>query len=107
MKKLPLPLRTGRICIDPYLPAQEIRVALKRYWQDEKTYVETLKILPEIESAILTYTFEGDNLTVDVEYSMGGYAFQMKGEMIDKLDCVRTGASRTGTMPQAIDSQIF
>jgi hypothetical protein len=38
---------------------------------------------------------------------MGGYAFQMKGEMIDKLDCVRTGASRTGTMPQTIDSRIF
>jgi hypothetical protein len=61
-----------------------IRVALKGYWRDEKTFVETLKILPQIESAILTYTFDGDSLTVDVEYSMGGYAFQMKGEMIDR-----------------------
>ena len=63
---------------------QVIRVAVKGYWQDEKTFVETLKVLSQIDSVIHTYTFEGDSLTVDVSSSMVGYAFQMKGEMIDK-----------------------
>jgi len=63
---------------------QVIQVALKGYWQDERAFVETLKILPQLESAILTYTSDGDSLTVDVEYSMGGHAFQMKGQMINE-----------------------
>jgi CubicO group peptidase (beta-lactamase class C family) len=74
----------NRFYLNDLTHPQVIQVAIKGYWRDEKTFVETLKILPQIESAILTYTFDGDSLTVDVEYSMGGYAFQMKGEMIDK-----------------------
>ncbi|MGD8405579.1 MAG: serine hydrolase [Anaerolineales bacterium] len=72
----------NRFYLNDLTQPQVIQVALKGHWQDEKTFIETLKILPEIEFAILTYTFDGDSLTVDVEYSMGEYGFQMKGEMI-------------------------
>jgi len=64
--------------------SQVEQVALKGYWQNESTFVETGKNLYVIESVILTYTFDGKNVTIDAESSMGGYAFQMKGEMIDK-----------------------
>jgi len=64
--------------------SQVEQVALKGYWQDESTFVERGKNLYVIESVILTYTFDGNNVTIDAESSMGGYAFQMKGEMIDK-----------------------
>lgn len=58
--------------------------ALKGYWKDEKTFVETVKNLSQIESVIFTYTFDGDTVTLDVESSMGAYAFRMKGEMVDR-----------------------
>ena len=60
------------------------QVALKGSWQDESTFVETLNNLYQIDSNIHTYTFEGKNVTIDVATSIGGYVFQMKGEMIDK-----------------------
>jgi CubicO group peptidase (beta-lactamase class C family) len=63
---------------------QVIQVAVKGYWQDEKTFVETLKVLSQLDSVIHTYTFDGDSVTIDVSSSMAGYVFQMKGEMIDK-----------------------
>jgi CubicO group peptidase (beta-lactamase class C family) len=59
------------------------RFALKAYWQNEKTFVETVKNLSQIESVIFTYTFDGNIVTLDVESSMGSYAFRMKGEMVD------------------------
>jgi len=74
----------NRFYLNDLTHPQVIQVGLKAHWQDENTFIETLKILPEIESAILTYTFDGDSLTVDVAYSMGGYGFQMKGEMIER-----------------------
>ena len=64
--------------------SQVEQVALKAYWQDESTFVETGHNLYVIESVIFTYTFEGNNVNIDVESSIGGYAFQLKGEMIDQ-----------------------
>jgi CubicO group peptidase (beta-lactamase class C family) len=63
--------------------SQMERVALKAYWQDEKTFVETVKNLAQIESVIFTYTFDGNSVTIDMKSSMGSYAFRMKGEMVD------------------------
>jgi CubicO group peptidase (beta-lactamase class C family) len=64
--------------------SQMEQVAIKAYWQDEKTFVETVKNLTQIEGVIFTYTFDGNSVTIDMKSSMGSYAFRMKGEMIDK-----------------------
>jgi CubicO group peptidase (beta-lactamase class C family) len=63
--------------------SQVEQVAIKAYWQDEKTFVETVNNLYQIDSVTFTYIFEGNNVTIDVESSIGGYAFQMKGELMD------------------------
>ena len=60
------------------------QVAFKGTWQDESTFVETVNNLYQIDSVIHTYTFEGKNVTIDVATSIGGYVFQMKGEMINE-----------------------
>jgi len=59
------------------------RFALKGYWKDERTFVETVKNLAQLESVIFTYTFDGKKVTLDIESGMGLYAFQLKGEMVD------------------------
>jgi formylglycine-generating enzyme required for sulfatase activity/CubicO group peptidase (beta-lactamase class C family) len=61
---------------------QVTKIALKGYWQDEKTFVEYLKDLSQIDTVTHKYTFEGDKLTLAVDSSMGSYSFQMSGEMI-------------------------
>lgn len=60
-----------------------ITIALKGYWQDEKTFVESVKNLSELDAATHQYTFEGDTLTVDVKPSAGS-SFQMSGERISR-----------------------
>ena len=62
---------------------QPARVALKAYWQDEKTFVEYLKDFSQVDLATHTYTFEGNKLTIDVNSSMGAYSFQAVGEMVE------------------------
>ena len=73
----------NRFHINELTQPQVLQVAIKAYWQDEKTFVEILKVLSQIESVIHTYTFDGDSLTIDVNSSMGLYSFQIKGEMVD------------------------
>jgi CubicO group peptidase (beta-lactamase class C family) len=59
------------------------QVAIKAYWQDEKTFVETVKNLAQLENVIFTYTFAGNHVTIDMKSSMGSFAFRMKGEMVN------------------------
>jgi CubicO group peptidase (beta-lactamase class C family) len=73
----------NRFYVNELTHPQVIRVAIKAYWQDEKTFVETLKDFSQIDSVTHTYTFDGNSLTINVNSSMGLYAFQMKGEMVD------------------------
>jgi CubicO group peptidase (beta-lactamase class C family) len=63
--------------------SQMDRAALKGYWQDEKTFVETVKNLAQLENVIFTYTFDGNHVTIDMTSSMGSFSFRMKGEMVD------------------------
>jgi hypothetical protein len=63
--------------------SQMERAAIKAYWQDEKTFVETVKNLAQLENVIFTYTFDGNHVTIDMTSSMGSFAFRMKGEMVD------------------------
>jgi CubicO group peptidase (beta-lactamase class C family) len=57
------------------------KIALKGYWQDERTFVESFKDFSQLDTITHQYTFEGDKLTIDVKSSMGS-SFQMSGEMI-------------------------
>ena len=63
--------------------SQMERAAIKGYWQDEKTFVETVKNLAQLENVIFTYTFDGNHVTIDMKSSMGSFDFRMKGEMVD------------------------
>ena len=62
-----------------------VAIALKGYWQDEKTFVEYVEELSQLDSFTHRYTFEGDKLTIDVQSSMWA-SFQMSGEMIDPAE---------------------
>jgi CubicO group peptidase (beta-lactamase class C family) len=62
---------------------QPVKVALKAYWQDEKTFIEYDKDFSQIDMAIHTYTFEGNKLTIAINSSMGAYSFQAVGEMVE------------------------
>lgn len=64
-------------------PQQDELVAIKAHWQDEKTFVGTVKNLAVIDSVIFTYTFDGSIVTIDLTSSMDLYDFQMKGEMVE------------------------
>ena len=74
----------NRFHVDEITHPQVITVAVKGYWEDEKTFIEILKILSDIGNVIHTYTFKGDRVTIDVGSSMNSDNFQMKGEMIDQ-----------------------
>ena len=60
------------------------RFALKGYWKDERTFVETVRNLAQLENVIFTYTFDGNRVTLDIVSGLGAYAFQLKGEMLDR-----------------------
>ena len=60
---------------------QGMNIVLKGYWQDDKTFIETLQDLSQIDTETHKYTFTGDKLTVDVNSGMGFYSFQMSGEL--------------------------
>jgi hypothetical protein len=62
---------------------QPVKVALKAYWQDEKTFVEYDKDFSQVDMATHTYTFEGNKLTIAINSSMGAYSFQAVGEMVE------------------------
>jgi hypothetical protein len=64
------------------IDGRAIAIALKGYWQDEKTFVESVKDLVQLDNITQRYAFEGDKLTIDVQSSMGA-SFQMSGEMAD------------------------
>jgi formylglycine-generating enzyme required for sulfatase activity len=70
-------------------------IALKGYWHDDKTFVETVKDFLYIETVTQKYTFEGDKLIMDINSSMG-YSFQMLGEMIetDETDAAAAASTR-------------
>jgi CubicO group peptidase (beta-lactamase class C family) len=73
----------NRFRVSDITQPQVITVAVKGRWQDEKTFVEILKIISEIAYVIHTYTFEGNDVTIDGGSSMNSDNLQMKGEMID------------------------
>jgi hypothetical protein len=73
----------NRFRVSDITQPQVITVAVKGRWQDEKTFVEILKIFSEIAYVIHTYTFEGNDVTIDGGSSMNSDNLQMKGEMID------------------------
>ena len=86
----------NRFYVNEVVQGQQVmRVALKGYWQDENTFVETLKDFSQIDTVIHTYTFDGDALTIDVNSSMGAYNFQMHGEMIDTTEIDSVAAEST------------
>ena len=60
-------------------------IAAKGYWQDEKTFVETLKNLVYMETVTSKSTFEGNKLTLDIS-STAGYSIQMLGEMTETTE---------------------
>jgi CubicO group peptidase (beta-lactamase class C family) len=55
-------------------------IALKGYWQDENTFVETLKDFDYIETITQKYTFAGNTLSMDISASTG-YSLQLKGKV--------------------------
>jgi CubicO group peptidase (beta-lactamase class C family) len=70
-------------------------IAAKGYWQDENTFVETLKNIEYMETFTQKYIFEGNKLTLDIS-STAGYSIQMLGEMIEtpETDAAAAGSTR-------------
>jgi CubicO group peptidase (beta-lactamase class C family) len=62
---------------------QPVKSALKGFWQDDHTFVQYLQDFSQIDTTRYTCTFDRQNLSIEVTSSMGAYAFQAKGEMID------------------------
>jgi len=57
-------------------------IALKGYWQDEKTFVQTVKDFAYMEAVTEKYIFEGNRLTLNFN-SPAGDSIQILGEMIE------------------------
>jgi len=69
-------------------------IAAKGYWQDENTFVETLKNIEYLETATQKYIFEGNKLTLDIN-STAGYSIQMRGEMVETTETDAAAAEST------------
>lgn len=66
--------------------AGEIVVALRGYWKDDHTFIEeeNFDLFSEIQFFTVTYTFEGNKMTMTVVSSMGYFPpLQATGEMIE------------------------
>jgi len=66
--------------------AGEIISPLRGYWKDDRTFIEeqNFDLFSEIQFFIVTYTFEGKNVSIQVDSSMGYFpSLQATGELIE------------------------
>ena len=60
-------------------------IAVKGYWQDEKSFVQTVKDFATMATVTEKYIFEGNRLTLDIN-APAGYSIQMLGEMTETIE---------------------
>jgi hypothetical protein len=62
---------------------QPVKAAFKGSWQDGHIFVAYVKDMSRVDTAIHTFTFDGEKLSIDVTSSMNFYSFQATGEMVE------------------------